>query len=461
MREYHDWTWNDGNGAAGYPGYPNNQLSFSLFSGYWDFDAYYEGLTDAGVTIFPCVQGSVDYLNNALPPVTVAGADPTLAASYTAHADFMFQYAARYGSVVVPDAKLKLASGQVRVSGLNVLHLYEDGNEPDNNWTNSDGSHLFSPAAYAAMASADYDGDQGRLGNTFGIKNADPNARMVMAGLAMAGPSDAASNAKSYLDGIRTWATANRGGSFPADIINLHQYCFGPDPFGTTNPRPGISPEDCGLGAMMAEMVAYKNQNLPSKELWITEFGYDTDPGSRLRAPAIGNNSAGVVQGQWLVRTILAVAEAGVDRATLFVSRDGCSSPTCNGHDVQFTTSGVITDSTSSFTPKPAFFFLSAFRKALAGLHFVGPRSSGRSDVKIDAFADATGKGAYVVWTPTSTANVISGYSLSMPGASHATEVQLVDQSLTGTSSALTLSAGAATVDVSETPLVVQVDHVQ
>ncbi len=44
VREYHNWSWNDGNGATGYPGYPNNQLSFSLFSGFWDFDAYYAAL---------------------------------------------------------------------------------------------------------------------------------------------------------------------------------------------------------------------------------------------------------------------------------------------------------------------------------------------------------------------------------------------------------------------------------
>ena len=113
VREYHDWSWNDGNGAAGYPGYPNNQLSFSLFSGFWDFDAYYAALGQAGAMVFPCVEGSVDYLANAMPPVP-AGADVKAPASYVAHASFMYQLAARYGTQAVPTANLKLASDQTR-----------------------------------------------------------------------------------------------------------------------------------------------------------------------------------------------------------------------------------------------------------------------------------------------------------------------------------------------------------
>jgi hypothetical protein len=37
-----------------------------------------------------------------------------------------------------------------------------------------------------------------------------------------------------------------------------------------------------------------------------------------LHSPALGSNSAFVVQAQWLVRDLLAALEAGIDRATLF-----------------------------------------------------------------------------------------------------------------------------------------------
>ena len=54
---------------------------------------------------------------------------------------------------------LKIAGGQTRVSGMGVLDYFENSNEPDNNWTHGDGSPLFTPEAFAAMSSADYDGD--------------------------------------------------------------------------------------------------------------------------------------------------------------------------------------------------------------------------------------------------------------------------------------------------------------
>jgi len=36
VREYHSWSWCEGNGDAMYPGYPNNQNSFSLWNGFWE-----------------------------------------------------------------------------------------------------------------------------------------------------------------------------------------------------------------------------------------------------------------------------------------------------------------------------------------------------------------------------------------------------------------------------------------
>src|SRR5450755_3197501 len=256
VREYHNWTWNDGNGVQAYVGYPDNKLEFSVFNGFWDFDAYYSKLDSAGVLVFPCIQGSVDYLASAMPPVP-KGADATDPASYVAHAAFMYQYAARYGGTAVAASKLKLDPAQKVASGLKLLPYYEDGNEPDANWVHADGSFLFTPEMTAAMASADYDGDQGKLGGELGVKTADPKAKLVLAGLAGAGPKDFLSNVTGYLDGMRAWATAHRAGSFPADVINVHDYCFGPDPFGTASPKPGLSPEECQLQDQLASVAQY------------------------------------------------------------------------------------------------------------------------------------------------------------------------------------------------------------
>lgn len=448
LREYHNWGWNDQDA----PPYPDNTYQFSLWSGFWDFDAYYTELHAVGTRVTPAIQGSVSSLGHAMPPTDGDPADP---ASYAAHADAMFQIAARYGSVAVPDDMLKLADGQVRVSGLGVLDTLEDGNEPDANWTTGDGSFLFDPGVYAAMASADYDGHLGALGPGHGVKAADPSMRMVMAGLAGVGEADWAASVTTYLDGVLAWSEANRGGSFPADVLNVHHYCFGPDGFGVPNPRPALSPEACDLAGKLAAVDAWRDAHLPDRDLWLTEFGYDTDPGSNLRAPAIGSRTAEEVQGQWLVRSALAIAEGGFDRAALFVTRDGCSTPDCPGHDVQFTTSGVLRE-IGDFTPKTSYWYLATFRAALAGMRYEAARETG--DVRVTAFRSDDDREALVAWLPTSTDATRPGYALDVGDATTARAVRLVHGSDVGEATELVVENGAVTIDVDETPVVILLD---
>lgn len=189
VREYHNWNWDEGDlwnfGTiqTGYPGYPNNQNKFnpSYAGGGWNFDAYYNGLKAVGIKVSPVLQGSVSWLstNQNYKPVS-SGESATAPASYAEHADHMFQYAARYGSTAVADNKLKLAAGQPRSTGLQTLNYIENWNEQDKWWQNREG--YFSPYEYAAMSSADYDGHLGAMGSTVGVKNADPNMKMVMGG---------------------------------------------------------------------------------------------------------------------------------------------------------------------------------------------------------------------------------------------------------------------------------------
>ena len=324
VREYHDWGWL-GNNFNDQP-YPQTLYTPNIPDFMWDWDAFFSGLQAMGVSGFPVVQGGAPWVDGgAVPP---ADGSPTAAASYIAHGDTMFQIAARWGSVKVPDAKLKLESGQTRSSGLGTVEYYEDFNEEDN-------ATGFTGDVFAAMASADYDGDQTRLGTTIGVKNADPNAKLVMGGLSGAyGNGDTwIQSITKFLDAARAWSTANRGGSFPADVINVHYYSFGPGA-----PAPALSPEDDQVQSKLAAVVAYRDQNLPGKPVWWTEFGYDTYASSPLHAPALGQNSAFIVQGQWLVRDLLAALAAGVDRATLFELDDTCTPPSSDC-DVQFATS--------------------------------------------------------------------------------------------------------------------------
>ncbi len=462
VREYHDWQWSEGNGDKSYPGYPNNQNSFSLFGGSWDWDTYYGDLKAKGVFGYPVIQQGVPWLaDGAIPPVP-EDASTSAPSSYAAHADEMFQYAARYGSTQVADGLLKLAAGQSRLSGLGFLRYIEDWNEQDAWWVLGNGEPVFSPGVYAAMASADCDGDQGRMGKTLGMKNADPNMKCVMGGLSGKGTPNTVweQSIEKYLDGMRTWAAAHRAGDFPADVVNVHYYSFGPDSAGTTNPRPAVSPEDDHVKDAMARLRAYRDANLPGKELWLTEFGYDTDPQSVLHAPALGSNSAEIVQGQWLIRYYLAVLAAGFDRAFLFVSRDSCAEgdASCS---TQFDTSGVaaLSGAMAPWTPKPAYYFIATLRYRLASYAWQGEVQSSNPSVTVYAFKDTTStRAAYVVWSPTSNASVVHAFALPIGAATQATAVSLVDQSAVGTESVLAPAGGAVAVDVTETPTIVLVD---
>jgi hypothetical protein len=260
---------------------------------------------------------------------------------------------------------------------------------------------------------------------------------------------------EKYLDGVRAWASAHRGGDFPADVINAHYYSFGPGA-----PKPALSPEDDQVEAAMTKLRQYRDANLPGKELWLTEFGYDTDPQSVLHAPAIGPSSAQVVQGQWIIRYYLALMAAGFDRAFLFVTRDSCS-----GSDsacaTQFATAGVLGPKGAE-TPKTAYYFIATFRARLASLAWLRKGTSSDPSVRVDELRDPNGtKGAYVVWSPTSTANVVHGFSLAVGAATKATSVTLVDGQVNGAEAPLSIASGAVTLDVTETPTIVLVDAIQ
>src|SRR5690606_21649268 len=126
------------------------------------------------------------------------------------HADHMFQIAARYGKTKVDKGLLKLREDQKALSGLDLIQYYENWNEPNNDWSGR--AVHFTPYEFAAMSSADYDGHKGTLGKTIGLKNADPNSKLVMGGLPRLN--------LDYIKSLKFWSDWKRDGSFPFDVIN-------------------------------------------------------------------------------------------------------------------------------------------------------------------------------------------------------------------------------------------------
>jgi hypothetical protein len=452
LREYHSWQWDEGNQDASYPGYPNHRLAWSpsWVSGPgwgWDFDAFYRQLKDAGVEIAPCLQGCAPYLvgfdKERADEKPVAGGDPAEPQSYIAHASYLFQFAARYGSTRCDETLLKLKPGQPVRTGLGLVRYIENWNEPDKWWKNR--AAYFQPFELAAMCSADFDGHKGNLGPGVGVKNADPNMKLVLGGLAR--PEI------EYLKAMKLWAQFHRAGDFPADVINLHHYSNDAGGQGG-NPTTGISPEADGLRERFERIVRWRNLHLPGKEIWVSEFGYDTNPQSTQRAPAIGKTSAEEVQGRWIVRSYLALAASGVDRVQLYMLRDVNAANT-----VQYDSSGLTSEKSNRHQPKRSWFYVATLRHVLRGTRFESEIASGDPNVRIYRFRSEghPSRDVYAVWCPTSDTSEVSDFSLDLPNAVTATLVTLGPQSATGQAAPLTIKDGTVPFSVGERPVFVTV----
>jgi regulation of enolase protein 1 (concanavalin A-like superfamily) len=443
VREYHPWSWSE---------YYQDQNAWGpsyAAGGGWNFDHYYDRMKKLGITVAPVVMQNAPYLyggENHKP--VVSGTSNTYSpSSYVAHGKHMWQFAARFGGVQHADNKLKLASGQPRVSGLNTLKYYENWNEQDQTWSGA--GALFHPFEYAAMASADYDGHMGTLGNDVGVKNADPNAQLVMGGIANGNAG------VDYLRMLKFWADEHRSGQVPIDVINVHIYSNSAGIQHSGTSTVGVSPELDDLKTKMAKIVDYRNRYMPGKEVWVSEFGYDCNQNSIQRAPAFGPFSAEEVQGQWLVRSYLALAAAGIDRAQQFMLRDDDANSSTT-----YSSSGLVSSKATGFMPKISWYYVYTLKNRLGRYTYAGEVNTGNANVKAYKFSEGGVVKGYAVWCPTSNNTTVSNYQLTLDGSpTTATLVQLVTNSVNGTETNLPIAAGKVTLNVSERPAFVLLDN--
>jgi len=451
IREYHNWEWDER--GESYKGYPDSKIRWA--PGEWNFDDFYTKLKEAHVGVSPCVQGAAPWLQGkknfpaSHKPVDQTGANPADPNAYHAKAHHMFQYAARYGSRKVPDNKLTLAADQPRKSGMGLIKYIEDWNEQDRDWEGKDAQFL--PEEYAAMASADYDGHCKTMlpeSGTFGVKNADPGMKFVMGGLVEINTG--------YIDQMRKWFKANRkDGKFAADVINFHHYAW-KDGKSWQGGGPAKSPEDDDFKGKMEVMVKYRNENLPGVEVWISEFGWDTHPKSRLSPPAIGPFDIQEVQAQWLVRSYLAFAAAGVDRAQMFMLRD------VNPSDTTWFASCGLVGPKGDWTPKKSWYYVYTLKNTLKNMSYIGTENSVDPNILIYKFKNVNGSdGAYVVWSKTKENYVVNDFQLTLKDNTKSVrKVEMEVGKTSGSSAAMLKQGNKVSFKVSERPLFILVDKI-
>jgi len=450
IRLYYNWSYADGGTdtaqnryyypfCSSYQGYPMNKYSFNPD---WDqrhLDDDFAKFCNSGLEINACLQTSAHYIrpgfNENAKPIFI-GSDSTNPESYRAHADYLFQFAARFGRTQVNNGLLRLESStsacngnnlsQINKTGLGFVSSIENWNEEDKWWLTK--AEYFSPFEMAAMSSADYDGHERSMGDTVGVKNADPTMKFVLGGLAKLD--------LNYIRNMKLWSDYNRKVThkFPADVLNFHHYS---NAGGETGPIYGISPEQDSLKFKLKQIVDYRDRYLPGLEIWLSEFGYDSDSLSVQRTPIINGLTREEVQGRWLVRSFLEIAASGINRAHWYLSQD-CYSEGDEAHTL-YNTSGLVKDNAysnpdthlpwhnhNSFDKKPSWYYMYIMKNALTNYSFYRENLSGNSDINIYEFktpnSDST---IYAVWCTSDTNKVVNNFPIFI-GSSSLDTVSLI-----------------------------------
>ncbi|MDR1536807.1 MAG: S-layer homology domain-containing protein [Clostridiales bacterium] len=494
IREYHNWgwtewaandqkaPWSDENGSKNNTGVTSDPQV--AFTNTWNsFDNYYKSLKEAGIGVAICVQGGIAGAPQSRPSFQ-GDTNPIKASSYLAHGQSMFQLAARYGGNADIDPSLiKVAPGTEPKIGLDYIEYYENWNEANlGPWTG---------AQFAAMTSADYDGHMGTMGEDVGIKNADPNAKLVLGGLAGIPIKDhpsqngLTSSVRKFFEEMIAWFDQNRSEEkwleshenldgyvrYPIDVINGHLYSY-------EGHLTSISAEADDIYGQMAEFVSLRDQYFPNMEIWLSEFGWDSSQGSPQSATVeyerngiVYNEGMNVgldgleVQGRWLVREYMILAAAGVDRVQQFMMPNAGSG--AEGVTDRFATCGLIEGLQGSTNFKPSWYYVGTMNFYLDSTVFDGIVQEGGPSGKMDGpwvyrFKETANDTDYVygLWLPTSLGDQSGGnyedYELELPeSANYAALVTLEDGKRWGAQSELEVVDGKVTVRVTEKPVFV------
>ena len=436
FRDYTGW-------AAGYHVdlYPKAASDFSSLVYTSRMDVIYKVLKDNNTESVPCFEF---YINRS--PAHIEGSDKMDPASYMMYAEFLYQYTLRYGNNPSNTTDLVKVIGKRKTINKDLIKWIELGNEP-----NGEDATGYTPYQLAALTSMAYDGHCNTLsapsGSGIGIKNADPNIKVAMSGLAGIGTR--------YIKTMCFWLRNNRAdGTIGMDAFNVHTYCRTVISYNGYGIEVGISPEAADLAGQLNDLIEFRNKYYPEKEIWLTEFGWDTNQSYATEgsAHAYGPYTGRQVQAMWLVRSYLILSSIGVDRAAMYMALDCGPEETSVG---KYGTSGVIT---TSGEKKDSYYYINTLKTKMNDMYFVEIVDSGNDEVWIYKFENGRGKTCYALWCPTSDNVRYDNFQLNVGGASSVTLTEMAYGEKEGISTPLSANAGNVSVNVSECPILVTVE---
>ncbi len=454
IREYHPWTWtctpNEEKTTISFnPGYANG----------WDFEEFYRRNTSFGIDVCPTIS---THRSRGPKDNTCDSTDPK---NYMSYATMLFQFVARFGSNkdIDPDL-IQVDEGQEKKIGLGYISSVEPLNEPDGTWLGREA--YFSPFELAAFLSMCYDGHEGMYKNV-GVKQADPNFKMSMSG--------GAGLNLNYIRAMAFWAKYNRrDGKLPFDVINAHRYCgkskdkagliqnvdVNIDERGDIGEKVyvGVSPEEGDIVGAFEPIRDWRDRYAPELEIWLTEFGWDTNQDYRTAtsAHAYGEYTGRQVQGMWLVREYLLLSSITIEKAAMYMSRDCGPEETAVG---KYGSSGLVRFPVE-ITPaiviqgnkKDSFYYVYTLKETLGDTSFDSVIDSGLEYVNVFKYVTGEGKAKYAVWCNTSDGTKAPDFKLKV-GNGEFKLVELAFESVLGIQSDLENKDGYVTVNVSERPV--------
>ena len=355
-------------------------------------------------------------------------------ASYSRHAEMMWQMAAFFGYNRV-DTNLVSLSHEPRRTGRGSMSLYENGNEEDANWV---GNKYCSPYEYFAQSTADWDGDEGRLGNQRGIHAADPEARLMMSGL-------------TGLDTNRVKVYGFLSENLRDDKKFIWQGGIQYHYYAQKNGK-GISPEADSMRWKLARVADCSYRIAPGVKCFLGENGYDKSPVSRQCTPILPGMSAAQSQGIMLLRSINATFFSGFDAYILYWLRDG--NP--ENDPRTYLTSGILRSLPDGKTlVYPGWYYISTLVNRLGKYR---PDRVVREDGDVwiyqyrhSEFPDSL---AYFIYKPTVDGSQVNSFTLQTPKipGNQVEEISFLDHNDQGASEILKVNDGKITINVLEKP---------
>ena len=208
-------------------------------------------------------------------------------------------------------------------------------------------------------------------------------------------------------------------------------------------------PEDPALPKYLkdvAELCAWRDQHMPGKPVWITEFGYDstTQPQQKSGDFAQWEGVTDEQQAQWLVRSLLVFSSMPVDRAYIYFFNDEDKASV-------HASSGL----TRHFKPKPAFYAVSHLWKTLGDCRFRRIVSNKPGAPRVHEYMDEKNPGRVIwtVWSPVGGNESVKVTLSNVPGKLvSSSRMPLIDTPVQ-TASASQNKPGSLELEVSASPL--------